>query len=77
MLKTRSLKKIDLKNWPSILNVRFELTIDFIKKTERNVRTFLCCDKCLGDRVDNIFYKLTLDVFDRYQILYIRSMLGL
>ncbi len=67
MLKTRLLKKTDLKNWPNISNVRFELIIDFTKNNEKSEKTLFRCDEYPEDRIDNILCKLTPDAFDRYQ----------
>jgi len=38
---------------------------------------FFHWDRRPRDNVDNIFRKLILDVFDRYQALYIELILGL
>ena len=62
----KSLRKTDLKNWSNILNIRFELTIDSIKDTKRNKELSLRYDRRPENKVDSIFYKLTLNIFDKY-----------
>ncbi len=77
MLKTRSSRRTDPKNWPNILNIWFELTIDFIKGNKRNGEISPRCDKRPKDKVDSIFHKLISDAYDRHQVLYIESILNL
>ncbi len=77
MLKMRSSRKTDLKNWPNISNVRFELTIDFTKDNEKSEEEFFRYDGCPGDKVDNIFRKSILDVLGKHRILHMRLILGL
>ena len=77
MLKMRSSRKTDLKNWPNISNIQFELTIDFMKDNGRNEEVFSCCDGRPRDRIDNIFRKLISDDLDKYQTPYIGPILGL
>ncbi len=73
----RSLRKTNLKNWSSILNIRFELIIDFTKNNERSEETLPRCNRRPGDRVDNILRKSTPDNLDRYRTPYMGLILDL
>jgi len=75
MSKTRSLKKIDLKNWPNISNIRFELTIDFTRDNEKSEDILFHYDKRPRDRIDSTFHKPTPDALDKHQTPYIGPIL--
>ena len=48
--------------------------IDFTKDNKKSIETFSRYDGCLKNKADNTFYKLILNIFDKYQTLCIEPI---